>query len=132
MPKNQQKQRVYARRLRELSENEKGRICNERVGAILATLRANPPKEFRSILKIYLAYIARALRKEHVTIEHAGEVSEKSVKEIKDFLDNYYKRDVRVTHKEKPELIAGVVVRSGDDIWDASIAGYLETLSKTI
>lgn len=130
MAKNKHKLRNYAKKLLIISE-ENGSISHERVAAILEALKLNPPRHIRSILRIYRAQITQALRKENAVIEHVGDISQDSIETFQKQLNSYYKKNVLITKKENPDLIAGILIRAGDDIWDSSISGRLQTLAKS-
>jgi F-type H+-transporting ATPase subunit delta len=62
-------------------------------------------------------------------IEHAGALSDDAVAAIALFLSKRYGRAITATASENPDLIAGIRVNIGDDVFESSIAGQLESLS---
>lgn len=110
---------------------EHGRISEEKVSAILSTLKSNPPHHFKKVLQAYFLKIRTELRKENATLEHAGPLDQSIVNKIQTDLNEYYKRDIAITTKENPKLLAGVKIAIADDIWDSSVSGQLENLAKS-
>lgn len=119
--------KIFAKKLLIISL-ENGRINDERVLAVLQTLKDSPPRQYKAILQSYLLKVQAELRKENAILEHSGVLPEKTVSNIKDKLSNYYKREIEVATRDIPEMLAGVRVRVADDIWDTTVAGRLEQL----
>ena len=122
----------YARKLVSLSLDEAGRISDERVNAILQVLKEKPPRHFKLILKIYLYYVKQEIRRSEAVLEYAGEIQPAAVEAIEGDLSSRYHRSVSSVTRENPELIAGLRVTIGDDVYDASVAGHLEKLANNV
>ena len=61
--------------------------------------------------------------------EHAGPVSDTTLKQIEDAMSKRYARTVTASARPNPKLLAGLRVRVGSDIYESSVAGQLATLS---
>ena len=122
----------YARKLVSLSLDEAGRISDERVNAILQVLKEKPPRQLKLILKIYLYYIKQEIRRSEAVLEYAGEIQPAAVEAIERDLSSRYHRSVSSVTRENPDLIAGLRVTIGDDVYDASVAGHLEKLATNV
>lgn len=125
-----QSAKIFAKKLLILSL-ENNRVNEEKVIAILQTLKANPPRNYKKILEMYFLKIHSEIRKENATIEYAGALLESQINDIKHNLDKYYNRDIKVTTVNVPELLAGVRVSVADDVWDTSALGRLEMLAQS-
>ena len=121
--------REFARRLVSLSLDETGQVSEERVGAILESLRGRPSRTLKPLLKNYLRFIVREIRKSEAVVEHAGEIGATEVREIERALSRRYGRTITSVLRATPGLIAGVRVSVADDIFDASVAGHLDRLA---
>jgi F-type H+-transporting ATPase subunit delta len=119
----------FAMNLVSLSLDETGQVSEERVGAILKSLRARPTRNLKQLLKNYLRYIAREIRKGQAVVEYSGEVGPAEIREIERSLSRRYGRTITSVLRENPQLLAGVRVSVADDIFDASVAGHLERLA---
>lgn len=122
--------KIFAKKLLTISL-ENNRVSEEKVAAILQTLRSNPPRRYKEILEIYLLKIGAELRKENATIEHSGTLPATAANNIKDNLSKYYDRDIKVTTQNIPELLAGLRIRVADDVWDTSVQGRLQQLTQS-
>ena len=106
------------------------RVSSERVEAVLTALRNRPPAGYREVVRLYRAAIARALQLEEVVIESAGPLSEETVADVVARFSASAGRSLRPVLKVRPDLLAGIRVRVGDDVWDASASGALSRLER--
>lgn len=47
-------------------------------------------------------------------------------------LASRFKRKIRLIHRIDPELLGGALIRVGDHVWDASICGQIEQMSRLL
>lgn len=85
-----------------------------------------PLAERRAFVKAYLHHLKRELRATRLIIEHAGAVSEDAVHEITRRFTARSPRELTTVTRENPDLIAGLRLINGDNVFDASVAGRLE------
>ncbi len=104
-------------------------VSAEHVEGVLAYLEKHTPANPLQVLQAYQILIARELAKSHAVIEHAGPVADGVLRSIEGALTQKYKRQVTATARHNAELIAGLRMRIGDDVYESSIAGQLEQLS---
>ncbi len=121
----------YAKKLTVVSLDE-GVVSKEKVGAVLEILRSKNHPKLKRILKLYLIYIRRELGKSEAILEYAGEISDESVKNVEEEFSKRYNRKINIIKKENPELIAGLRVIIGDDIFDNSAISRLNALSNAV
>lgn len=121
--------RTYAKKLFELSL-ENNRVNAERVNAVLTLLSKNKPKDSKDILKLYQVKIKQALRSETLKVQSAGNLELPVFSQIHSKLEEHYKRKLSVTMIPNAHLLAGIRIEVGDDVWDYSVAGRLDSLSK--
>ena len=123
--------RKFTKKLADLSL-EDGLVSAERVDAVLETLRKNPPSKPRAVLKHYLYYIKQAANRSRALIEYSGQMEEPAVATIEQHLSHHYNRPITTATVENNSLIAGFRISVGDDIFDASVAGRLNNLAKSV
>jgi F-type H+-transporting ATPase subunit delta len=111
---------------------EDGLVSAERVQAVLATLRKHPPRKPKTVLKHYLYYIKQEINRSRAVIEYAGQIDEAGIAAIENYLSKNYNRTITTTTVENEDLIAGFRISIGDDIFDASVAGRLNNLAKSV
>ena len=121
----------FARQLVRLSLAD-GQISAERVSGVLAYLEKHPPRQPLVVLRIYYRLVSIEIAKSHALVEHAGPITNSILHAIEDAFTQKYQRPIAATARPNPELIAGLRIRVGDDVYESSIAGQLATLSTPV
>ena len=106
-----------------------GVVSPEQVAGVLGWVEKYAPHRPVALLKAYQHRIALELAKSRAEVEHAGPVSDTTLKQIEAAMTKRYSRPVTATAKPNAKLLAGLRVRVGSDIYESSIAGQLATLS---
>ncbi|MBK1879507.1 F0F1 ATP synthase subunit delta [Pelagicoccus mobilis] len=121
----------YAKGLLKVSL-EDGQFSEERAAAVLQALEKNPPRNYASVLKEYLKLVQREVANSTAAVEHAGELSASALEAIKAKFTAHYGRPITVTASQNDDLIAGLRVRVGCDVYDSSVAGALKELEASL
>jgi F-type H+-transporting ATPase subunit delta len=119
---------LLARQLFQLSLAD-GALSAERVTGVLAYVEQHRPPNPVMVLKAYLQLVTNAVARSQARIEHAGQVSDQILQAISAALAKKYGRALTAVAQPNPALLAGVRVRVGDDVYEASIAGQLAALA---
>ncbi len=119
---------TLARHLFNLSLAE-GTVSAERVQGVLAYVEKTAPANAVLVLKAYHRLVAIELARRVALVEHAGSVDASVLKSIAAAMTQHYGRTITAASKANPGLIAGLRVRVGDDVYEASIAGRLQALA---
>ncbi len=122
---------LFARQLVRLSFAD-GQISIERVSGVLAYLEKHPPRQPLAVLRIYYRLVSIEIAKSRALIEHAGPITDGILRTIEDALTQKYQRPIAAAARPNPDLIAGLRIRVGDDVYESSIAGQLATLSSSV
>lgn len=107
-------------------------VSAERVTAILNSLDAKPPRNYRAVLIAYRKYLRRELEKRQARVEYAGPFDESVESGLAQHFSSLYGRPVEVVASENPELIAGLRVRVADDVYETSLRQRLDRLARTV
>jgi len=121
-----------AKHLLAISTDNDDFVCEEKVSAVLQILRDKKPRHHRVLLKLYLKRVRMHIDKSIAKIEYMGEMDAKQLEALKKNLEANYSRSLHMKVTKNSHLIAGFLVQVGNDVWDASVAGRLGSLSKTI
>jgi F-type H+-transporting ATPase subunit delta len=106
-----------------------GVVSPEQVAGVLGWVEKTSPRRPVAVLKAYHHRIALELAKSRAEVEHAGPVTDATLKQIEAAMTKRYARPVTATAKPNAKLLAGLRVRVGNDIYESSVAGQLATLS---
>ena len=86
----------------------------------------------KAFLKAFHKAVVLEIHKDTLTIESAHELSSEVVDQLVADFSRGRTRPLQVQLKSNPELIAGVRVRLGDTVYDASLSGNLQSLATRI
>lgn len=124
--------REISKKLLQLSLDEEGRVVDGKVREVLESLRANPPREHKRLLHLYLDHIKRELSKGLAIVEFAGKPSDSTVESLKVELSKQYGRNIDVEMHENLNLLAGIRVKVCDDVYEDSAASRLRPLARAL
>ncbi len=127
MSAQKQAQRL-ARQLFRLSVVD-GELSAERVGGVLEYVEKHCPAHPHAVLSAYHRLVATEVARGQAVVEHAGPVSPATVAAIGASMTARYQRKITAVAQRNDALLAGVRVRVGDDLYESSVAGQLETLA---
>ena len=109
-----------------------GLVSPEQVTGVLGWVEKHSPRHPSALLKAYHRYIATELAKSVALVEHAGPVAEATLRQIEAAMTKKYRRPVAVTARANPGLLAGLRIRVGSDLFEASVSHQLATLSAAV
>lgn len=109
-----------------------GAVAPDQVAGVLGWIEKHSPRHVLTLLKLYRGYITTELAKSRAIVEHAGPVTDATLKMIEGAMTQKYRRVVTATAKPAPKLLAGLRVRVGSDVYESSVAGQLATLSSAV
>ena len=105
------------------------RLSSERITGVLGYLEKTNPANAIAVLKVYQRLVAAELARSQAVVEHAGPISDTILQSIAATMSKRYGRPVSATAKPNPNLLAGLRIRVGDDVYDSSVAAQLAALS---
>ena len=121
----------FAKKLVELSR-EDGIVTEARVSEVLAGLKRAKPRHELIVLKTYLYYIRNAVAEQTAVVATPGALGSDALSAIESNFSKIYDRKITAVTVADSSLIAGVRVRVGDDVYDASVAGRLKRLAENV
>jgi F-type H+-transporting ATPase subunit delta len=129
--KRDQKITRLAKKLVELSKDN-GVVTEAKVTEVLAGLKQVQHRHHLTVLKTFLSYLRREIALQTAVVMTPGALSDDALKAIEATYSKMYDRPVSAVIQQETALIAGVRVRVGDDVYDASVAGRLQRLAENV
>jgi F-type H+-transporting ATPase subunit delta len=123
--------RKLAKNLVEFSK-EDGVVVESRVREVLDGLRKAELRNRRLVLKTYLFYIRKAMAGQRALVSTPVELSADVLSAIEANFTQVYGQPIAAVAQHDASLIAGVRIRVGDDVYDASVAGRLKRLAENV
>ena len=103
-----------------------------RIASLLDSLTARKPRNYISVLKNYKRLLRLELEKRRARIETASEVDPATQSEVITNLKRRYGSDLTTEFVVSPELLGGMRIRVGNDVWDGSVRNRLERLQQQL
>ena len=129
--KSDQKITKLAKKLVELSKDN-GVLIESKVSEVLAGFRQVQHRHHLAVLKTFLSYLRREVALHTAVVATPVELSGDALGAIEAQFSKLYNRPVNAVTQQDTSLIAGVRVRIGDDVYDASVAGRLQRLAESV
>lgn len=118
-----------ARRIFRLCQSE-GRLDEAKLTTAIRKLAAEKPRDYRGVLFALKRLVRLELERRHVTVESATELDAASRDRVAAGLVAKYGNDLTFEYRVTPELLGGLKVRVGNDVWDGTVKGRLDRLAQ--
>jgi len=105
-----------------------GQLDPGRIASLVDSLVTQKPRNYIDVLKNYKRLLRFELEKRNATIETASEVDPAIRSEIEANLKSRYGDDLSTEFQVDPQLLGGMRIRVGSDVWDGSVRNRLERL----
>ena len=109
-----------------------GQIDRGKITSLVQSLIAKKPRRYLDILQYYKRLVRLEIEKRHARIESSTQVSPETSARIVENLKKTRGRDLTTEFVLNPELLGGVRIRVGSDVWDGSVRDRLERLQKQL
>ena len=105
-----------------------GRLDEGRVRAAVNQAAAQKPRNYLPILLHFQRLVRLALRRQQATVDSAAPMTPAHEASIRENLTRLYGAGLGFVFTQKPELIGGLRVQVGSDVYDGSIRCRLDGL----
>ena len=105
-----------------------GQLDPGRIPSLVDSLIAKKPRHYVEVLKNYGRLLRLELEKRQAKIETASEVDPAMRSEVAANLKSKYGDDLATDFHIDPQLLGGMRIRVGSDVWDGSVRNRLERL----
>ncbi|HHX60967.1 MAG TPA: ATP synthase F1 subunit delta [Epulopiscium sp.] len=107
-----------------------GKVADEITGILTIIVKKGRQNVLINILQLFLEMVSEDQGVIKATITSAVELNNEQLAQIKGKIENSTKKDVKLHAEVNQDLIGGMIIRVGDKVVDASIAGRLQTLKE--
>jgi F-type H+-transporting ATPase subunit delta len=109
-----------------------GRLDNARIGSVVTALIEKKPRNYIRVLEAYQRLLRLEVEKRTATIETASELPKESSAQILANLKRKYGSDLAARFVVNKELLGGMRIRVGSDVWDSSVRNRLHRLQQQL
>jgi F-type H+-transporting ATPase subunit delta len=109
-----------------------GQLDSGRIASLVDSLIARRPRNYVDILKNYRRLLRLELDKRRARIETASDVESTISSELIANLKRKYGGDLTTEFVVNPQLLGGLRIRVGNDVWDGTVRNRLERLQQQL
>ena len=109
-----------------------GQLDNGRIASLVKSLIEKKPRHYIKVLEAYKRLLRLEVEKRSATIETATELASASGAEIVANLKRKYGSDLATRFVVNKELLGGMRIRVGSDVWDSSVRNRLHRLQQQL
>jgi F-type H+-transporting ATPase subunit delta len=109
-----------------------GKLDKEKISHMVESLLAERPRHYVDALKDYQRLIRLETEKRHAVIESATQLNSGLANQIVTNLRARYGDDLTTEFRTNPDLLGGLRIKIGDDVWDGSVKQRLHKLQEQL
>jgi len=109
-----------------------GQLDPGRISSVVDSVTARKPRNYIDVLKNYRRLLRLEVEKRRARIETASEMDPATQSEVVTNLKKKYGSDLTPEFVVNPELLGGMRIRVGSDVWDGSVRSRLERLQQQL
>ena len=107
-----------------------GRLDVAKLSNAVKSLARSQPRDYRGILSALKRLVRLEMERRRVIVESAGDLDQASRDRIISGLAVKYGVDLTFEFRTNPELLGGLKIRVGNDVFDGSVKGRLDRLAQ--
>ncbi len=109
-----------------------GQLDCGRIASLVDSLIAKKPRYYIGILKNYRRLLRLEVEKRRARIETASELDREASSKVIENLKKRYGDDLTTEFVVNPQLLGGMRIRVGSDVWDGTVRNRLERLQQQL
>jgi len=109
-----------------------GQLDPGRISSVVDSVTARKPRNYIDVLKNYRRLLRLEVEKRRAQIETASEMDPATQSEVVTNLKKKYGSDLTPEFVVNPDLLGGMRIRVGSDVWDGSVRNRLERLQQQL
>ena len=109
-----------------------GQLDSGRITSLVDSLITRKPRNYIDVLKNYRRLLRLEVEKRRARIETANEVDPETSSKVIANLKKKYGNDLTTEFVVNPQLLGGMRIRVGSDVWDGTVRNRLERLQQQL
>lgn len=106
-------------------------LVDDRLRSVFKKVASEKPRNWQAILHEIKRLTRIQVEKRQVLVESSGGLSDTEVDRVKSDLAKTYGEGLQYEFLVNPDLIGGMRIRVGNDVWDGSVKARLDRLSNS-
>jgi F-type H+-transporting ATPase subunit delta len=108
------------------------KLDEEKISEMVQSVITKKPRHFVDMLKDYQRLLKLEVDKRHAVIESATPLNRSIGDQIVSNLKARYGEDLSTEFRTNPELLGGLRIKIGSDVWDGSVKSRLNQLQEQL
>jgi F-type H+-transporting ATPase subunit delta len=109
-----------------------GQLDSGRITSLVDSLIARKPRNYIDVLKNYRRLLRLEVEKRRARIETSNAVDPETSSKVTANLKKKYGNDLTTEFVVNPQLLGGMRIRVGSDVWDGTVRNRLELLQQQL
>lgn len=109
-----------------------GQLDGGRISSLVKSLIEKKPRNYIGVLDAYKRLLRLEVEKRSATIESATALGHEAARDIINNLKRKYGSDLTTHFVTNPDLLGGMRIRVGSDVWDSSVRNRLQRLQQQL
>ena len=109
-----------------------GQLDHGRIASLVESLIARKPRNYIAVLKNYRRLLRLEVKKRRARVETATELDSEAGSKLVANLKKKYSNDLTTEFIVNPQLLGGMRIQVGSDVWDGTVRGRLERLQQQL
>jgi len=109
-----------------------GQLDHGRIASLVESLIARKPRNYIAVLKNYRHLLRLEVEKRRARVETASELDSEAGSKLVANLKKKYGNDLATEFMVNPQLLGGMRIQVGSDVWDGTVRGRLERLQQQL
>jgi F-type H+-transporting ATPase subunit delta len=109
-----------------------GKLDESRVRTVVNGVASSKPRGYIGMLDAFSRLVANEVSRQRALVESASALAPATQTELQASLSKKYGRQLTLDFSVNPELLGGIRVKVGSDVWDGSVKARLEGLAASL
>ncbi len=109
-----------------------GKLDESRVRTVVNGVASSKPRGYIGMLDAFARLVANEVSRQRALVESASALTPATQTELQASLSKKYGRQLTLDFSVNPELLGGIRVKVGSDVWDGSVKARLEGLAASL
>lgn len=109
-----------------------GKLDDSRVRTVVSTVASSKPRGYIGMLDAFARLVAHEVDRQRALVESASALTPATQSDLRASLSKKYDRQLTLDFRVNPELLGGIRVKVGSDVWDGSVKARLEALKASL
>ena len=109
-----------------------GKLDESRVRTVVSSIASSKPRGYIAILDAFARLVANEIDRQRAIVESATPLEPATKAELQSSLAKNYNRPLSLEFNRTPDLLGGIRIKVGSDVWDGTVKARLDSLKAAL